>query len=498
MSYIDLFSSTNMFYSLEAKGYKRLILNVTPSDATISFTATGGIKQGNNVILVPTGTSVTYSVSAAGYITETDSVTVSDNMAQNVELILENVTLTVSPTPSNATVILVADGYTQSGNSITVDYGVEVECTVSSEGYQSQTNSIRVTSDQTISVVLSGYTLTVNPVPADANVILAATGYVQKDNTITVPAGTEVRIGISKSGYETFSERYTVTQTESIPITLVQEIAFIMVGDNGQIAYTRNGSSWTTVTVGSDTWNSVAWGEGTYVAVGDSTAIISTNANSWSTVNAKGKGIIYGNDEFIAVLGDKTYTSTDETGEEWDVSPSLAENTEFTDISYGSSKYVIVGSSSTAGGFYSYSSNGTTWSTTYVTMTPTKVNYVQGNFITGGSSYIGVIPEGAGQFYRKNASGKIWYNATYGNNLHVVSGSAGALAKFESANSSPIKMTVGSKAWYGVSYREILGVKYFIAVGEDGYITTSADGSTWTTPVQVGTSTWRDIVAVNV
>lgn len=48
-------------------------------------------------------------------------------------------TLTIEPYPSDAVVTLVASGYTQSGNSITVSNGTVVSWTVSAEGYIEQT-----------------------------------------------------------------------------------------------------------------------------------------------------------------------------------------------------------------------------------------------------------------------------------------------------------------------------------------------------------------------
>lgn len=50
-----------------------------------------------------------------------------------------NYTLTIEPYPSDAVVTLVAAGYTQSGNSITVLNGTVVSWTVSAEGYIEQT-----------------------------------------------------------------------------------------------------------------------------------------------------------------------------------------------------------------------------------------------------------------------------------------------------------------------------------------------------------------------
>lgn len=64
-------------------------------------------------------------------------------------------TLTIEPDPSDAVVTLVAAGYTQSGNSITVPNGTVVSWTVSAEEYIEQTGIWTANgSDETMSIVL--------------------------------------------------------------------------------------------------------------------------------------------------------------------------------------------------------------------------------------------------------------------------------------------------------------------------------------------------------
>lgn len=66
-----------------------------------------------------------------------------------------NVTFTINPTPSNATVTLTASGYTQSGNSITVLSGTKVSYTVSASGYTTKSGSKTVSYTQSLGIVLS-------------------------------------------------------------------------------------------------------------------------------------------------------------------------------------------------------------------------------------------------------------------------------------------------------------------------------------------------------
>ena len=46
-----------------------------------------------------------------------------------------------------------------------------------------------------------------------------------------------------------------------------------------------------------------------------------------------------------------------------------------------------------------------------------------------------------------------------------------------------------NNVWYGVAY----GDGKFVAVGQNGYIISSTDGITWTTPVQVSTNHWTSV-----
>jgi hypothetical protein len=106
----------------------------------------------------PTGTSVSYTVSADGYASYSDTATVSNSTFLNnvrVELTPNNYTFTISPTPSTAIVTLTADGYEQSGNAIIVPNNTEVSYTVSATGYTTQTGTYTVTADYTMSITLT-------------------------------------------------------------------------------------------------------------------------------------------------------------------------------------------------------------------------------------------------------------------------------------------------------------------------------------------------------
>ena len=68
--------------------------------------------------------------------------------------LVKDYTLTIVPSPSDATVTLTAEGYTQLGNSITVPEGFTVIYSVVKPGYSQKRDSIVVNSDITLNVTL--------------------------------------------------------------------------------------------------------------------------------------------------------------------------------------------------------------------------------------------------------------------------------------------------------------------------------------------------------
>lgn len=133
------------------------------------------------------------------------------------------VTLTISPTPSTATVTLTASGYTQSGNSITVPYGTTVTYSVSATHYQTKNGSQTVVSTNTVNVSLSlnTYTLTINPTPSDATVkITLVGGTTTTGKTRTFNYGDKYTYSVSKTDYttKTVNTQATITSNTTISV----------------------------------------------------------------------------------------------------------------------------------------------------------------------------------------------------------------------------------------------------------------------------------------
>lgn len=144
---------------------------------------------------------------------------------------VETVTLTIVPTPADASVKI--------DNAIATSAKVEknkpVSYEVSKEGYKTISETVTLTEDKTIEVILEAeiepvekVTLTIEPIPADAIVKLNDI----EQTAIEVDKGTVVKIEVSKEGYKTqLNEAYVVNKTETLTVTLEMSNATLQITD---------------------------------------------------------------------------------------------------------------------------------------------------------------------------------------------------------------------------------------------------------------------------
>ena len=168
-------------------------------------------------------------------------------------------TITVIPTPSNATVYI--DGVQRT--SLEVIEGTEVSVEVTAAGYEPYRNRFVVNRDITITPKLvkipeETATLTINTVPEGCTVKID--GLVR--NSITVAKGTSVLWEVSKEGYSTKGGREEVNDTHSITVTLdavaPNKVTFtINVISPANAVVTINGTETNSVVV--DKGSEVSW-----------------------------------------------------------------------------------------------------------------------------------------------------------------------------------------------------------------------------------------------
>ena len=192
--------------------YNTLTINPTPSDSTVivnNVSSVGSISKN-----YPKGTTISWSVLKDGYITKSNNFVLNEDKTINVvleEIVPDKFTYKVNPTPSDATVEI--NGIKQ--KQITVTAGTSINVKVSKRGYVTQTFVRTITKEtiENIHLLVDTYKLIVRPNPSDA--VIKIDGVVQSsksfdflntsDNTIK---GT---IEVSKDGYDTVSQEYTIT-----------------------------------------------------------------------------------------------------------------------------------------------------------------------------------------------------------------------------------------------------------------------------------------------
>ena len=124
---------------------------------------------------------------------------------------------------------------------------------------------------------------------------------------------------------------------EGIGITQNILDEFVACGVDGEIAYSSNGSSWTSGPVVAENLYGITYGDNKFIAVGLNGKIIqSDNGTSWSSVDNTSNtrtlnSIAYGNNKYVAV-GSRTIISSSDNGSSFGVTSTTLS---FNNISYG-------------------------------------------------------------------------------------------------------------------------------------------------------------------
>jgi hypothetical protein len=290
------------------------------------------------------------------------------------------------------------------------------------------------------------------------------------------PGGPTTWTAVSNSPFDT-SDAYGVAFGNN---------TWVAVGRYGKIAYSSDGRSWTAVPAGRGTgqttfttnrnFHDIAFGNGTFIAVGNGGMASSTDGRTWTAVaNAPNAtdGIAFGGGRFVAVgsTNRESLTAYSTDGRTWtvvDVAPIFGAGTGNQGPiapGYGNNRWVVVGHR----GQIAYSSNGAAWTAVANSTFPTGGS----TGFLGGVAY-GVVGNAGGRFVAVGP-GKIAY-------------SSDGTAWTAVANSGFVNF-ISAVAF---------GNNRFVAVGDSGQIAYSADGATWTavTTTGFGTTNDDDIFAV--
>lgn len=194
---------------------------ISPSNAVVKLNGTI-TKQ----ITVTKGTVVQVEANASGYKPYTSSITV--NSDRHIDIVLEEIvviykTLTINPTPSDATVII--NSVSSKGvTSKNYPQGTIINWSVLKDGYITKSDNFVLNDDKTINVILEEivpdkFTYKININPNDA--VVKLNGIEQKQ--ITVDSGTSVNVEISRRGYVTQKFVRTITKDTIEDISLIVE-----------------------------------------------------------------------------------------------------------------------------------------------------------------------------------------------------------------------------------------------------------------------------------
>jgi len=284
------------------------------------------------------------------------------------------------------------------------------------------------------------------------------------------------------------------TQTSGFGTTTIWEVTYgdglyVAVGNSGTLTTSPDGTTWTTRTSGFGTstiWG-VNYGDGLYVAVGLSGKLTtSPDGTTWTTrTSGFGTstiwGVAYGDGLYVAV-GDSGKLTTSTDGTTWTTRTSGFGTTRIRGVTYGDGLYVAVGDS----GKLTTSTDGTTWTTRtsgFGTTTIRGVTYGDGLYVAvGNDGKLTTSTDGTTWTTRTSEFGTTdIYGVTYGDGLYVAVGSSGKMTTSTDGTTWTTRTSgFGTTSIWGVTYGDGL----YVAVGSSG---------TMTTPTEIALNTYLSI-----
>ncbi len=268
---------------------------------------------------------------------------------------------------------------------------------------------------------------------------------------------------------------------------------FVAVGEDGAILTSPDGVAWTQRTSGMVAdLHAVAYGNGAFVAVGeDGTIVTSPDAVTW-TPRESGlsdwlTGVAYGSGLFVAVgftaFANKYATSPD--GITWTARERPWYH--LSSIAYGGNTFVAAGTNAGSCKVFT-SSDGLTWTQEDLGTVNCPDGYCAAGVVYGNGIFLVVTnrlvfasPDGSDWTLTYSNNHNPFYAVTYGNGTFVAVGNYIASSSPDGVEWTDVSDNVGSMLGnvYGTGY----GNGTFVAVGEiwadSGGILTSSNGKQW-------------------
>ena len=331
-----------------------------------------------------------------------------------------------------------------------------------------------------------------------------------KNAVIRNSAGT-FSLGAGSTGMSISSGSGTFTATFTNPVALSNYVLKVVIkcGAQGSAAAT----DWVSRTAMSvEGWGGIAYGNGTYVAVGyGGDVMTSTNGINWTTgttgiSNRSWSAITYGNGKFVAtswgeVLDNRAGIMTSPDGITW-TSISAPAQTSWSSIAYGNGVFVAV---SYYDNLAMTSPDGITWDTHTAAADYEwqGITFGNGTFVavskTGSGNRVMTSSDGITWTLRTSAADNAWLAVTYGNGIFVaVSGTGAGNRVMTSPDGTTwtLRTSAADNTWGGVTY----GNGIFVAVSGSGTgnrVMTSPDGITWTLQASAADNAWNGVTYGN-
>lgn len=253
---------------------------------------------------------------------------------------------------------------------------------------------------------------------------------------------------------------------------------FVAVGSGGTILTSTDGSGWTKRISGTDNLlQAVTYNNGIFVVVGDhGTILTSPDGESWtnreSGTNNSVSGVTYGSGNFVAV-GENGAVLTSPDAENWTFGTS-GSDCWLSGVIYGEGVFVAVGTGETI----LTSSDGNSWNTisSNAPNSVSGVTYGEGNFVVVGKNDL-VLTSPDGSTWTSGHTGvlKTLFGITFYNGTFVGVGDEGTVLTSLDGINWTIRNTGISNRLNGIAH----GNGIYTVVGEYGAILTSADGVNW-------------------
>ena len=276
-----------------------------------------------------------------------------------------------------------------------------------------------------------------------------------------------------------------------------------------------NGNNWISRTTPVDnTWTSVAYGNGLFVAVANTgtgnRVMTSPDGITWTSRSAASddlwRSVTYANGLFVAVgesgTGNRVMTSPD--GITWTSRASAVDN-EWSSVTYGNGLFVAVAETG-VGNRVMTSPDGITWTSqsSAADVTWSSVTYGNGLFVAvaqlGTGDRVMTSPDGVIWTPHAAAANDRWASVTYGNGLYVAVSYIGTTGSRVMTSPDGTTWTLATSAadnaWRGVTYANGL----FVAVSTSGTgnrVMTSPDGVTWTSQASAAENGWLSVTYGN-